>query len=858
VRDEGYGSAAEIVAAALSAGLDAIAVTDHNTASWCDAVRTAAAGTDLVVLPGVEISTAEGHLLGVWEEGTSSSAIDDVLVVLGIKTPDRGKLDIAATFGIAGAAREIAAGGGVAIAAHIDKARGLLETISVAAHQKRTLLEPCLSAVEVVDLDARDTVSNKLGGERAMAFVQGSDTWDPYLSRHALAGIGARRTWVKASRPDLVGIRHALADPDLRIRLGTAPPAPAYPVVQSVELVGGFLGGQKVTLCPDLNCLLGGTGSGKSLVLEAVRYALDQQVDAKAFPAIGEEVQSRLKVALGAGVVKLQVTAGGQRYRIERPFTAAGDAPPTVYQETGGGWAEISAAPADLVTLAAFSQGEVLEYSRRPVGRMSLIDSGIDISGAQARIASLNRQAAANGSKLIAARQRVESLREKAREESALAEQVRQLADLFDTRVVRQQESWTKESGKLSKAANAVSALKAPDVKAPKLPSLHDIDDNRDLFAQASSILQVLKNRLDAASTEITTALAEASQAIETVRSQWQTRYKDFQARLDAELEKVDGQSSLTSLRTHLGVLQEKLAEAEAASEDLGSEAIPELEAFQTERKKLLDSLASVRRERRDQRRGRVAELNGKTAGFVRLDVPDHGDFEDYRRALDVIKVGSRVREDVLDAIARYTHPIRLARLMWQGQVNELADPGKGIDAASVARLYANIDEKNLWPQLLDLQLLDRPDVLTVRFKKPDDGTYTPIENLAHGQRCTAILIILLADGDTPVIVDQPEDALHAPWIEEYLVDRLRALRGSRQYVFATRSPGIVVSGDAEQIITLRATAGQGELEASGSLERHDLNRLALYHLEGGPVPFSRRTQKLAVSTTQKQSAATT
>lgn len=99
------------------------------------------------------------------------------------------------------------------------------------------------------------------------------------------------------------------------------------------------------------------------------------------------------------------------------------------------------------------------------------------------------------------------------------------------------------------------------------------------------------------------------------------------------------------------------------------------------------------------------------------------------------------------------------------------------------------------------------------------------------------------------MLVDQPEDALHAPWIEEYLVDRLRNLRGSRQYVFATRSPGIVVSGDAEQIITMKATAGHGEVEASGSLERHDLNKLALHHLEGGPIPFSRRTQKLQAST---------
>jgi hypothetical protein len=850
--DDDYGTAADIVCAAIAAGIDAIAITDHNTAVWCDAVAAAAAGTDLIVLPGVEISTTEGHLLAIWEEGSASSVIDDVLVVLGIKTPDRGKLDIAAKFGLADTAKHVVEAGGVAIAAHVDKPRGLLTSISVAAHQKRTLLEPCLSAVEVFDLATRDKINGKLGSERTMAFVQGSDTWHTSLSRHALAGIGVRRTWVKASRPDLMGIRHALADPDLRIRVGAAPPIAAYPVVQSVELAGGFLGGQKVSLCPDLNCLLGGTGAGKSLVLEAIRYALDQQVDARAFPAIHEEVQSRLKAALGAGVVKLQVAVEGHRYRVERPFSAAGNALPAVHQETSGEWVAISAAPADLITIAAFSQGEVLEYSRRPVGRMSLVDAGIDISSAEAQIADLKHKATRNGTKLLTARKQVASLGETAGKETEIAGQVHELAALFDTEVVKQQEGWTKESSRLTKAANALSALQAPAIRAPSLASLHDVTDNSDLFAQASAILQALKARLDTATGEVTAVISEASQAIGAVHSEWQARYKDFQAKLDAELEKVDGQSSLTLLRTHLGSLQEKLAETKAAKHELASEAIPELEALEAAREELIKSLHAARKERRDLRRGRVAELNDKTAGFVRMDVPDGGDSEDYRKVLDVIKVGSRVRDGVLDAIARYTHPFKFARLLWQGQVNDLVDIDKGIDAASVARLYANIDEKNLWRQLLDLQLIERPDVLTVKFRKPDDGTYTPIENLAHGQRCTAILIILLADGDTPVIVDQPEDALHAPWIEEYLVDRLRALRGSRQYVFATRSPGIVVSGDAEQIITMRATAGHGELEASGSLERHDLNRLALYHLEGGPVPFSRRTQKLAVSTNQK------
>ena len=646
--DADYGTPADIVAAAVAAGIDAIAVTDHNTAAWCDAVADAAADANLIVLPGAEISTPEGHLLAVWEEGTASSVINEVLVVLGIRSQDRGKLDIVANEGLAASARHIVEAGGMAIAAHIDKPRGLLTSVSVAAHQKRTLEDTFLAAVEIVDLATREKVDGKLGGARPMAFVQGSDTWDTSLSRHALSGIGARRTWVKASRADLIGISHALADPELRVRLGTAPPVVAYPVVQSVEIVGGFLGGQLVTFCPDLNCLLGGTGAGKSLVLEAIRYALDQQVDASAFPAIHNEVQSRLRAAVGAGIVKLQVAAEGYLYRIERPFSVNGNAQPTVYQEMNGEWAAINAKPATLIKLAAFSQGEVLEYSRRPVGRMSLIDADIDISTPLAEMADLKGKAVVNASKLLAARGRVANLREKAAKEAEIDKQVQQLAALFDTEVVKQQEGWTKESSKLTKVGETVDALEAPSMKVPAPPSPHDVAGSEDLFSRATAALKALKTRLDAAASEITAAISEASQAIETVRSDWQTRYKDFQSRLDAELEKVDGQSSLTSLRLHLGSLQQMLAETKAAKEELAQDAIPDLQDLEATREELLSSLARARRVRRELRRSRVTELNQRTAGFVRLDVPDEGDFEDYRKALDAIKVGSRVREEFL------------------------------------------------------------------------------------------------------------------------------------------------------------------------------------------------------------------
>ncbi|ELZ28847.1 PHP domain-containing protein [Halosimplex carlsbadense 2-9-1] len=54
-----------VVEAALSAGLDAVAVTDHDVVDGARRAVAAAAGTDLLVVPGVEVSTGDGHLLAL-------------------------------------------------------------------------------------------------------------------------------------------------------------------------------------------------------------------------------------------------------------------------------------------------------------------------------------------------------------------------------------------------------------------------------------------------------------------------------------------------------------------------------------------------------------------------------------------------------------------------------------------------------------------------------------------------------------------------------------------------------------------------------------------------------------------------
>lgn len=850
-RAENFGTAEDIVTVAISAGLNAICVTDHNTAEWCDAMSAAAKDTDLVVLPGVEITTTEGHLLAIWEERTPAEHIHEALVELGIKHADRGKLDIAATVGFAEAAKKVVAAGGIAIAAHADKTKGLLG-LEVKAQVKRTLLEDCLAAVEITRAETEEEVRQKVKGERTIACVQGSDTWDSKKGRHDVSGIGARRTWIKASRPDLVGIRHALNDPELRIRLA-APEQVAYGRIDSIDITGGFLDGQHVALSPDLNCMLGGTGAGKSLTLEAVRFALDQQADARSFPGIRKEVDARLAGALGEnGVVRVEVTVGGRRYQVERALSIRTPASPRVAQLAGDDWIEIDVDPAELLPLAAFSQGEILEYSRQPVGRMSLVDAGIDFGDLIERIGSVESQLRANALRLLAARSKVSVLEAQAAGESELNEQVRQLSSLFNTDSVKAQAGWATEDSRVVAAAKAIDALTPPSVIIPAGSLTSEQNDNKDVFERINAITSELDGKVKAAVAGIEAAIDAAKEAMAVASKEWEGRIAKFRLDLEAELKKVDPESTLTTLRSQLELLQGKQIQLEEAKTALTEVAQPDLAAAETEREDLLQALMDLRAARRELRRARVLELNAKAAGFVKLDVPSDGDFADFRAQLDVLKTGSRVREDVLDAIARYNHPVAFVRSILGGDLNALVKKERGIDSSSIARLVANIEDRKLMELVLEAQLVDRPDILTVKFRKPEDKQYAPIEELAHGQRSTAILVIMLADGNAPIIVDQPEDALHAPWIEDYLVDRLRSLRGTRQYVFATRSPGIVVSADAEQIITMRASAGRGEHEASGSLERHDLNKLVLHHLEGGPTAFERRTMKLAVSTSRK------
>ena len=163
-----------------------------------------------------------------------------------------------------------------------------------------------------------------------------------------------------------------------------------------------------------------------------------------------------------------------------------------------------------------------------------------------------------------------------------------------------------------------------------------------------------------------------------------------------------------------------------------------------------------------------------------------------------------------------------------------------GLEVAKSSKIWDTITARSRLPELFELQVIDVEDIIDVKLKVAK-GSYRLLEELSHGQKCMVILMVALAQGAFPLLVDQPEDALHAPSIEEGIVSTLRSGRGARQCIFATRNANILVSADAEQIIALQADAQHGEVAGTGSLDRFDHRRLIIYHVEGGEEAFQRR-----------------
>lgn len=212
-----------IVSEALEKGIQLIAITDHNASANIAAVMDAAQGTELVVLPGMELQTKEEvHLLCLFDTLEQTAAwqatVDALLPNLPnnieyfgeqfvvdatgefIRREERLLLN-SANISLEEAAAQVTALGGLAVPAHVDRqANGLIAILG--------LIPPGFEALELSRHITPEAALQKYPQVKNYPLLQSGDV-------HLLDGfLGSTHLYIE--KPSIPELRLALAEKEGR------------------------------------------------------------------------------------------------------------------------------------------------------------------------------------------------------------------------------------------------------------------------------------------------------------------------------------------------------------------------------------------------------------------------------------------------------------------------------------------------------------------------------------------------------------------------------------------------------------------------------------------------------------------
>jgi PHP family Zn ribbon phosphoesterase len=196
----------EILQAALDAGLDGMAITDHNGVEMVQRLQDLATGTPLTIFPGTELSTRGGHLLAIFAPDVDLDAIRKMLIAIGLPQDAWGDGFKRTDVWMDAVFEHVQALGGINIPAHVDREpRGFIASDERPSDKLRIFMHPHLAALEITDPRKKEKWNNgaDLRYKAPRACVQNSDA-------HAPEEIGRRPVFMKMEAVSLDGIRAAL------------------------------------------------------------------------------------------------------------------------------------------------------------------------------------------------------------------------------------------------------------------------------------------------------------------------------------------------------------------------------------------------------------------------------------------------------------------------------------------------------------------------------------------------------------------------------------------------------------------------------------------------------------------------
>ena len=618
--------------------------------------------------------------------------------------------------------------------------------------------------------------------------------------------------------------------------------------IENLGISGGFLSDVSLRFPKGLICVIGPRGSGKSTLAEAIRLVLG------GMPAGAPKTRlDMLKANLGGSVFSLTTTPSTDRggFTIRRTYgqtailTATDSRPVTTVDLDRGTFLPID----------AYSSLDIEEIADESLGskRRTLLDDlcAAELQQVHLTLSDQRRLLEANAESIKATDRKIREIVEQTEELGDVKAKLEALPPAGKKEGSPDFQSISKQKQindkELAGLTTAMEKLKILTDELPRLVSRAKSEIPNSLTVADSANALILKLAEDALESlwqsleqfVATTGKTVTATEAELIRVSFQLR--------EAHTEQQAKYLSLQHLNQEAVKAFEARATAEKESMTLASlqqqkeAATNDLKKLQEARKALKAAYILTRDKVSELREGVANRLQSEAGAKVRIRVQRNADVLEYQQQLLSSLYGTKLKnqEDILKVLSAI-RPEDLALMLREDDFAEFdthTSFGKERGRKILDALRQNLD-----PMELEVLPIDDRVIIELNVSTGTVPNFKDASELSRGQKCTALLPILLARRDGPLLIDQPEDNLDNHFIYETVVDSILRLKSRRQMIFITHNANIPVLGEAELVIVMNSDGKRGFVEKAGTVDecRNEIIDL----LEGGEEAFELRRKR--------------
>lgn len=839
--------------------IEVVGLADHGRVEDSEGLQSFLTTNGIAVFPGFEIASSEKiHMVCLYPENRSLATLNQNLGQL--MGENSAKLNQEPTHPSSLSCEQIAGKvintqGGFWYAAHMTGRNGLLKLDGsgrnyVQLWKKEELVIAGQIPGRIEDLQEaqeelrkyREIIENKnpdYRRDKSIAIINAEDIKNPDHLKHKSASC-----LIKMTDASFEAFKQAFLDPASRIRLNYDMPEQPYSIIESIQWRGaGFFREKSLTFSQNLNVVIGGRGAGKSTLIESIRYVLDTPTRG------GDEKDSLRRTTLRDSQVILQARSKAQNGNIYSISRRYGEQPVVKNEQN-----EVSYLRPDeiLPDIEILGQNEILEIEKDEKAKLDLTSRFLSNSEQfEQRIGEIKNKLKKNREQLLEATNEHERLDTEVAKEAKLKEQVEQFKKLGieeklkNVRLIEREKSIQKNieeqlntvDGWLENYREVFDLAFLQDENIKNLPSAEIIEE-------AVRIVVNLKNAIDMLVQKANEAVTSAKSGYHGVLLKWDEKRDSFRDDLNnaiAQLPEQAGKtgSQLGSEYTNIIAQLTKVERLKRTHENQGKI----LGEIRSERDNLLEDYRNLAFSRYSAMDKSTKEVNKQLEGKVRIAIKQKGNLYNLKTFLLSLSGIGTTKIEWLEHARDNLDLIQWAKWIKENNSDAFLNAYKPLGMTlSVADKLCSLEPEQCL-ELEEIELMDTVEIELNTAHEDAEEHFVPLNMLSIGQKCTAILNLLLLSRDDPLIIDQPEDNLDNAFIANRIVQDLRKFKTNRQFLFATHNANIPVFGDAELIAVLESNRDAGSFE-EGSIDKPAIREKAAEILEGGKAAFEMRKRK--------------